>query len=94
MDVRQLKTILEERNPGGNANKQLTTISHWVKRIFDSDKGKHEAGDITEVDTLQKLADLGIVQMKKGSEKGLILAELTKEGRELYMDFMKLGYYL
>ncbi len=94
MDVRTLKNNMEQHAGKSDTNNMLTSVSHWVRRIFDSNKGQYETGDITEIDTLQKLVDLGIVQMKKGAEKGLIIAELTKDGRELHMDFVKLGYYL
>lgn len=94
MNVRALKNTMEQHAGKSDTNKMLTSVSHWVKRVFDSTKGQYEAGDITEIDTLQKLVDLGVVHMKKGPEKGLIIAELTPAGKELYMDFVKHGYYL
>ena len=92
MNVRNLKTTLEEKG-SKNANSTLTALSHWVRRIFDSDKGQLETASIEDIETLEKLVNMGIVSLRRGGGDNII-AELTKDGRELYMDFVKLGYYL
>lgn len=93
MDVRKLKNTLEERADKPKVNNMLTSVSHWVRRIFDSNKGQYETADFNDIETLEKLVELGIVSMRRGSDNSIV-AELTKEGKELYMDFTKLGYYL
>lgn len=92
MDVRKLKTTMEQKG-NKNASNTLTSVSHWVRKIFDSNKGQLETSSIEDMETLEKLVHLGIVSLKRGSGD-MIITELTKEGRELYMDFVKLGYYL
>ena len=93
MKVRDLKNQLENTTDKGSINKHLTSISHWLKRIFDSDKGQYATKDFNEIDTLENLANFGIVSLKKGGGD-TIVAELTKDGRELLQDFTGLGYYL
>ena len=93
MDVRTLKNSMEEKAGKTNANSLLTSVSHWMKRIFDSGKGQYETRDFNDVEALEKLVEFGIVTLRRGSGDNII-AELTKDGKELYMDFMKLGYYL
>ena len=77
----------------GSATKYLNSISHWIKRIFDSDKGQYITRDFNEIDTLENLANLGIVALRKGDSDNII-AELTHEGKELFRDLTGLGYYL
>jgi len=93
MKVRDLKNELEKMADKGSANRYLNSISHWVKRIFDSDKGQCVTRDFQEIDTLENLANLGIVSLRKGSGDNII-AELTDSGKELLRDFTGLGYYL
>jgi len=93
MKVRDLKNQLENTTDKGNVNRYLISISHWLKRIFDSDKGQYATRDFGEIDTLENLANFGIITLRKGSGD-TIVAELTKDGRELLQDFTGLGYYL
>ena len=94
MDVRTLKNTLEEKAGKDSSNKMLTTVSHWMKRIFESNKGQYETRDFNDIEALEKLVALNIVALKRGSGRDNIIAELTKDGKELHMDFTKLGYYL
>lgn len=91
MKVRDLKEMLEKSGSGNS--RALTSVSHWVKKVFESDKGRYTTMDLIEVGALENLAGLGIVSLEKGDDDNII-AELTKEGKELMRDFTGLGYYL
>lgn len=93
MKVRDLKNELEKMIDKGSVNRYLTSVSHWTKRIFESDKGQYITRDMLEIDTLENLANIGIVSIRKGGGDNVI-AELTPEGKELFRDFTGLGYYL
>ena len=93
MKVRDLKNELEKNTDKMKVNKHLTSISHWIKRIFDADKGQYVTRDFNEINTLETLTGLRIISLRKGSGDDII-AELTEEGRELFRDFTGHGYYL
>lgn len=93
MKVRELKGSLEQQVDKVKLNPMMTSISHWVRRIFDSPKGQLTTYNFGDIDTLEKLAEIGLVSLKKGGGDNVI-AELTEGGRELYRDFTALGYYL
>ncbi len=93
MKVRDLKNELEKSADKNSVNKYLTSVSHWVRRIFDSGNGQYTTRDFNEIDTLETLAGIGIISLKKGSGDNIV-AELTEEGRELFRDFTGHGYYL
>jgi hypothetical protein len=93
MKVRDLKSRLESSAGRAKINQLLTNVSHWMKLVNESPSGTYAADNMRDIEALEKLAGLGLVAMKKGGGTA-ILAELTNDGKELYRDFMGLGYYL
>jgi methionine aminopeptidase len=93
MKVRDLKTELEKNIDKAKVNKYMTSVSHWIKRIFESDKGRYVTRDFNEIDTLETLAGMDLISLRKGDGDNII-AELTDSGRELHQDFTGHGYYL
>ncbi|MBI3259227.1 MAG: hypothetical protein HYZ54_07130 [Ignavibacteriae bacterium] len=93
MKIRDLKNNLEQNLNKVRANKYVNSISHWIKKIFDSEKGQYNTNDFNEINTLENLAGIGIVSLTK-SPADEVIAELTPEGKELHKDFIAHGYYL
>ena len=87
MKVKDLKERLITLGADRNVTNTLTSISHWTKAIFMASEGKYAAGPEKDVAMLKKLEALGLVEVEGGA------ARLTKDGKELYMDFLGHGYY-
>ena len=89
MKLRNLQQFLSLNIEDSAMNKTLTSISHWVKILNQTDS--FETSSEKDIATLEKLSALKVVSLKKrgGSAK----ASITKEGEELYIDFFKHGYY-
>ena len=91
MKVRQVSDSLALAYGEGKVNPLLTVISHWTKKIFDSPKLELIVSDPKDINSLRQLGGMKIVEITEG--KNRIKAKLTKEGKDLYWDFMAKGYY-
>lgn len=91
MKVRQLSDSLELAYGEGRTHNLLTVFSHWMKKLFDSPKTEYATSDANDIAALRKLAKMRIVEVSESG--GKLTARLTKEGKDLYWDFMAKGYY-
>jgi len=90
MKIKNLLTVLELEMGNKETTKTLISTSHWVSAIFQAKY--YVVGNPKDIRMIRKLEVLGIVKMRKRGQE--VVATLTKEGRELYQDFYKHGYYL
>ncbi|HLD78119.1 MAG TPA: hypothetical protein VJB16_03760 [archaeon] len=90
MDVKQLQERLGMLAGPAQMNQLLTSVSHWIRTIFLSPEGLYIAKRPEDNAMLEKLAGLGLVELKEGD---LHAAALTDAGRALYRDFLAHGYY-
>lgn len=91
MKVRDINDFLGLDMNEMQKTKTLTSISHWVRKIR---KAKElEVTEDKDKKALDKLELLKIVTLKKVKKGKIYKAKITEEGKELYIDFFKHGYY-
>ena len=89
MKVRDLNNLFALEMSDVQLNKTLTSLSHWVRTIRKTEE--FEASEEKDQQAVEKLALLKIATIKKQGDT--LKARITEEGKELYLDFFKLGYY-
>lgn len=89
MDVRELKNFLELKMDEAKAGQVLKTYSHWLAAVFEA--GEYVTSNPKDTGPLKSLELIGMVEL--GESGGRVKARLTKEGKGLYFDFKKRGYY-
>ena len=65
-----------------------TLVSHWVRLVRKSEKV--EVTEKKDKKALELLVHLKIITLTKGNT---YKAKINEEGKELYVDFFKHGYY-
>jgi len=91
MKVRQLSDALAITHGEGKVNQLLTVISHWTKKLFDSPETEYITSNEKDMKSLYFLRELKIIELAENA--GQATAKLTKEGKDLYWDFLGKGYY-
>jgi len=89
MKVRDLNNLFGLDMNDVQLNKTLTSVSHWVRTLRKTKE--FEAAEEKDKKALEKLALLKLATLKNQGET--MKAKITEDGKELYLDFFKLGYY-
>lgn len=90
MKVRDLNNLFGLDMNEVQLNKTLTSVSHWMRTLRKTEE--FEAAEEKDKKALEKLALLKLATLKN-REGEIVKAKITEDGKELYLDFFKLGYY-
>ena len=88
MKIRQLKDSLLVAMTESEAERVLTSISHWVRTLKVVGYPEAKPADIAALERMEKLR---IITMERKGSKATV--SLTKDGIELYQEFLSRGYY-
>lgn len=91
MKVKDLKNALALIVGEGREGHLLVSISHWVNRLRTAQEG-YRAVLPQDIQTVKRLKELNIVEITGQDTEG-VTAVLTREGKELYRDFIAHGYF-
>lgn len=91
MKVKELQKALVLMVGEGKEGQLLTAISHWVNKLRTAQEG-YRAVLPQDIQTVKRLKELHIVEITREDAAG-VTAVLTKEGKELYKDFIAHGYF-
>ena len=95
MNVDELDQVMRGLTGSKDTKQPMRVISHWIKKIRDSKD--FTTYDEAEMNSILKLVELKLVEVKEGSKEeriGTVHVALTQSGQDLYKDFFKTGYFL